>query len=291
VRSGREQVTTARGVEAGVLIQAGGETWRRLRNGPMMQIGGWVLLLVVLALYLFYRKFGQMKLREPRSGHMIERFTAFERLVHWTVAISFSVLALSGLVMLFGKYILLPVFGYTLFGWLASLCKALHNFVGPLFIFSIVAMVVTFIRDNFPKLYDLTWIARGGGLISGVDVPCGRFNAGEKAWFWIGALGLGVTMGVTGLILDFPNFDQGRSVMQLTELVHGTAAMVFIAMSFGHIYLGTAGMEGAYEGMRYGAVDETWAKEHHLYWYNDVKSGKTSAARAAPPAAGTAPPS
>ena len=242
---------------------------------------------------VYYRKRGQIKLHGPRSGRRIERFTEFERLVHWSQATAFVILAASGLVMLFGKYVLLPLaggtaFGYAIFGWLAWICKNLHNLVGPIFIFTTAFIVAVFVKDNFPKLYDFKWIAGGGGLIGDAEPPSGRFNAAEKGWFWIGVIGFGIVMIVTGLIMDFPNFGQGRALMQSVNIVHAIAAVTFIALALGHIYMGTIGMEGAYEAMRDGYVDEEWAREHHLYWYEEVKSGKIPAVRSAP-AAGAAP--
>jgi formate dehydrogenase subunit gamma len=117
---------------------------------------------------------------------MIERFTPLERIVHWTMAISFSILAISGLVILFGKHVLLPIFGHTLFGWLTYILKNPHNLSGPVFTVAIVVAFVLFVRDNLPSRDDLTWIARAGGLLTGSHVPSHRFNAGEKLWFWIG---------------------------------------------------------------------------------------------------------
>jgi formate dehydrogenase subunit gamma len=206
-------------------------------------------------------------------------------MAHWTVAISLCILALSGLTMLFGKHVLLPLIGHTLFGWLATLGKNLHNFVGPVFMFSLVVFILTFIRDNFPRAYDITWLVKGGGVIGDDVIPCGRFNAGEKIWFWGGVLGLGVVSSASGLVLDFPNFDQTRSTMMLANIVHVIAGIWFIAWSVTHIYLGTVGTTGAYEGMRNGYVDETYAREHAQYWYEDVKSGKRALPSGEPDAA------
>jgi formate dehydrogenase subunit gamma len=167
--------------------------------------------------------------------------------------------------------VVLPLFGYTLFSWLAILSKNLHNFVGPLFVVCTVLMVFTFIRNNIPRAHDWVWIKKFGGMVSGEHVPAGKVNAGQKLWFWGAVLGLGLFVGVTGLILDFPNFLQGRETMQQAHLVHAIAAVLYMTISLGHIYLGTIGMEGAYDAMRTGYVDETWAKEHHEYWYNEVK--------------------
>jgi formate dehydrogenase subunit gamma len=206
-------------------------------------------------------------------------------IIHWSVAISFCILGLSGLIMLFGKHVLLPVIGYTLFAWLTALGKNLHNFVAPVFIVSVVAMIIIFIRDNLPKAYDFTWFARAWAFFArGEHIPSGRFNGGEKAWFWIGVIGLSVVMSWSGLVLLFPNFDQTRAVMQDAWVIHAVAALIYISISLGHIYMGTIGVEGAYQNMREGVTDETWAKEHHEYWYNDVKSGKAAATGGAVPA-------
>ena len=291
VRSGKEGYTAVQGRETGVLIQTQGETWRRLRNGPITVYGGWWVVLTLIALGLFYKLRGPLGLHSPPAGKMIERFSSFERIAHWTMAISFCVLALSGLTILFGKYVLLPVIGHTLFSWLAELGKTLHNFVGPIFLFSIAVFVIKFIRDNIPRAYDITWLVKGGGVFSGEVVPSGRFNAGEKIWFWGGVIGLGTVSGASGLVLDFPNFDQSRSLMMLANIVHVISAILFITWGLSHIYLGTVGTTGAYEAMRNGYVDETWAREHAQYWYDEVKSGKRElpSGKQGEPAATTAP--
>jgi len=276
VRSGEQNYTTVKGVETGVLVQSGGETWRELRNGPVTFYGGILLIAVPVLIFLFYRKYGPLKLHDKPTGRMIQRFSDWERVVHWSTAISFVVLAITGVIILFGKHVILPIFGYTLFSWLAILAKNLHNFVGPLFIFCVAATFVTFVKDNFWKAHDFLWFRKAGGLISKEHVPSDRFNAGEKGWFWFGVFLLSIIAAVTGLILDFPNFEQGRAVMQQVNVIHAVVAVIFISASLGHIYMGTLGVEGAYESMRNGTVDETWAKEHHELWYNDIKSGKSA---------------
>ena len=273
-RSGTAGYTTAKGREAGVLVQSEGQTWRKLRNGPITRYGGWLVVLVLIAMGAFYAIRGPIGLHSPPTGKMIERFSAFERIAHWSMAISFCILGLSGLIMLFGKYVLLPIIGYTLFSWLAELGKNLHNFVGPIFLFSVVVFVIKFIRDNIPRAYDITWLAKGGGVIGDEAVPCGRFNAGEKIWFWGGVIGLGTVSCASGLVMDFPNFGQSRSLMMTANIVHAISGVWFIAWSLTHIYLGTIGTKGAYDAMRHGYVDETWAREHAQYWYEDVKAGR-----------------
>jgi len=276
IRSGIPQTTTVRGRETNVLIMPEGETWRALRNGQVSVYGGWALVVVFLAILTFYWIKGPIGLHEPPTGRFIRRFSPWERILHWTNAGAFSILAISGLIILFGKSVLLPLIGYTLFSWLAIVAKNLHNFVGPLFIVTLVLMFVTFVRDNFWRAYDLVWIRKFGGLVSHEHVPSHRFNAGEKAWFWGGILVLGLVVGASGLVLDFPNFNQTRETMQTANIVHLVGATLFMLGSFGHIYMGTVGMKGAYAAMRTGYVDETWAKEHHEYWYNDIKAGNIS---------------
>src|SRR5215831_14285124 len=275
VRSGKEEYTSIKGRETGVLVQTYGETWRQLKNG-------WVTLIaaVVLLIGAFYRWKGSIKVHGAPTGRLIRRFTPFERYVHWVVAISFSILGVTGLIIMLGKYLLLPVIGYTLFGWLTQLSKHLHNFAGPVFVVSLLMFIVMFLKDNLPRLYDIRWIFKAGGMISGEHVASGKFNAGEKMWFWGGVVFLSLIVSASGLILDFPNFDQARAVMIEANVVHAVAAGAVMAISLGHIYLGSIGLEGAYDAMRYGYVDEAWAKEHHEYWYNDIKSGKIKAGKA-----------
>lgn len=286
VRSGAPQTTTVTGRETNVLIQPQGETWRAIRNGPISIYGGWALVVAFLAFAGVYWIKGTIELREAPTGRKLLRFTLLDRTVHWATAICFVILAVSGLVMFFGKGVLLPLIGPTLFAWLATLAKNLHNFVGPLFAVCTVFMLVHFVRDNLPGRGDWQWLRELGGLLSEQETPSGKLNALEKIWFWGGVCALGIIVSAAGLVLDFPNFDQTRQTMQLANIVHSTGALLFMVGAIGHIYMGTLGMAGAYEGMRTGYVDETWAKEHHRYWYEDVKAGKLAAtSRPASPAA------
>lgn len=283
------QTTQVRGIESSVLVQSAGETWRQIRNGPITLYGGWLIVAMMIIIGAFYAVKGPIKLHEKPTGRRVLRFGAWDRMVHWGAAISFVLLAITGTIILFGKHILLPIVGYTLFAWLAILAKNVHNFVGPVFAFCTILMFITFVKDNLPKAYDLQWFAKFGGLFTGKHVPSGRFNAGEKAWFWGGVTLLGIVVSVTGFILNFPNFEQGRTLMQQANVIHAVAAVLFVAMSLGHIYLGTIGVEGAYESMRTGYVDEAWAKEHHDLWYQDTVAGnRSSGGGAASPAAASA---
>ncbi len=281
----QENYTSIKGRETNVLVQSAGNTWRQIRNGPVTFYGGWLVVLALLVILALYAWKGPIKLHDRPTGRLIRRFSTVEQVVHWSAAISFCVLGISGLIMLFGKHVLLPVIGYTLFAWLTALGKNLHNFIAPLFIVSVVVMIFIWLRDNLPRAYDWQWFGKAWAFFTrGEHIPSGRFNAGEKAWFWGGVLLLSVIVSWSGLILLFPNFDQTRAVMQQAWIVHAAAALVYIVISFGHIYMGTIGVEGAYGNMRNGYTDETWAKEHHGIWYDEVKSGKREAAGGAVPA-------
>ena len=279
-KEGREHFTTIRGRETGVLVQTYGETWRELRNGWIIPIAVTLIVAFACAIGIFYLGRGSIKVHDRPTGRLIQRFTVPERWTHWTMAISFCLLGVTGLVMMVGKYVLLPVIGYTLFAWLAQIAKNLHNFIGPVFLASVVLFAVMFVRDTLPHRYDFTWFLKAGGMVSGEHVPSGKFNAGEKLWFWGGVVVLASIACASGLVMDFPNFNQSRLVMILANVIHSVAAGFIMALSLFHIYMGSIGVEGAYEGMRYGYVDESWAKEHHQYWYDDVKAGKVQAGSA-----------
>ena len=271
--SERPQYASVPGVDTNRLIQGAGREWRAFRNGPLTKFGGWFLVGVLAVLVLLYLVKGPFRLHGQPTGRLIERFNAVERASHWVMAISFIFLMLTGIIMFWGKHIILPWLGYSGFSWLTQIGKNIHNFVGPLFIFSIVVGFLIYVKDNIWRKGDVAWIFKFGGMFSGNEIPSGRFNGMEKAWFWIGLVILGTVLAVTGLILDFPNWNQGRGAMQLSNEIHLIAALLFIAGGLAHAYMGIV-TEGAYRGMRDGYVDETWAREHHLLWYEEVKQGK-----------------
>ena len=293
--TGYSSLPKSQAPEAGNLIQPfvqypgsrltnAGEAWRQVRNNWLIPYGGALLLIVLGAMALFYAGKGSIKLHGAETGRKIERFTPFERSAHWANAIAFSILAISGIVMAFGKFFALPVMGGMLFGWLAYGLKNLHNFAGPLFAVSLVIVFFTFLRDNLPKRGDVNWLLKGGGLLSGKEVPSHRFNAGEKLLFWGGVLFLGLVVVGSGLVLDklLPGLLYERSTMQIAHMVHAVATVLMMAMFMGHIYIGTIGMDGAYKAMKTGYVDETWAREHHEYWYDDIQAGRIPAQRSEP---------
>jgi len=300
--TGYSSLPLSQAPEAGNLIQKfvqypgsrltnAGEAWRQVRNQWLIPYGGSLLLIALGALALFYWRKGTIELHGQETGRKIERFTPFERSAHWANAIAFVALAVSGIVMAFGKFFIQPVIGNALFGWLTYALKNIHNFAGPLFAVSLVIVIVTFVRDNLPRAEDITWLLKGGGLLSGTEVPSHRFNAGERVLFWGGVFFLGLIVVASGLVLDklVPGLVYERATMQISHMVHATATFLMMAMFMGHIYMGTLGMRGAYSAMRDGYVDETWAKEHHELWYNDIQAGKIPAQRSQPSAPASKP--
>jgi len=257
--------------EGNVIVQRGGNTWRTLRNGPLATLAGFILLAVPLAIVLFYQTIGPAN-PVAESGKKLQRFNRWERQVHWATAFSFIALAITGIIIMYGKKIMLPWMGHDLFSWVAIISKYLHNFVGPVFILCSIVMFFTFLKRNFFNRADWQWVKKGGGLISHKHVAAGFFNAGEKAWFWGGVALLGLIMSVTGLVLDFA-VGQTRYVMQVANVLHVAAAAIYMVAAMGHSYIGTWGTPGAYEAMRYGTVDENWAKAHHQLWYQQMKTG------------------
>ncbi len=295
--TGYSSLPVSQAPEAGNLIQpfvqypgsrltTAGEAWRQVRNNWLIPYGGALLFIVLLTLVIFYATKGPLGGHLKDTGRKIERFTPFERAAHWSNAGAFIVLAISGIVMAFGQYFLLPVIGSTLFGWLAYALKNVHNFVGPLFAVSLAIIVITFIKDNIANKSDVVWLSKAGGMLGEHEVPSHRFNAGEKGLFWWGVTIPGIVVVGSGLFLDklIPGALYLRGDMQIAHMLHLACALVMMALIMGHIYMGTVGVKGAYGAMRTGYVDEAWAKEHHELWYDDVKAGKIPAQRSKPAA-------
>lgn len=297
IRKGRRGTVNSRNSQAGQLIQSEGESWRAIRNGPMVKWGGWALFGTIALLALFYAARGRIAIEHGCSGQTIERFTNFERMGHWILAVSFIVLALTGLNMLFGKYVLLPIIGDGAFAFITGLGKWLHNYLAFGFMLGLVIVFLRWVGHNIPNRHDFVWLMQAGGLFSrGNHPPARKFNAGQKILFWLVIL-FGASISLSGISLLFPfqttmfadTFSFLNSIglknlptdlpmmkeMQYSQIWHTVVAVVFIALVIGHIYIGTIGMEGAFDAMGTGQVDRNWAKEHHSLWVEQLDgSGK-----------------
>jgi formate dehydrogenase subunit gamma len=270
VSDGTEGYTTSNSAEHGQLVNMDGEHWRQWRNKWISPAGLYAIGGSLGILALVYILLGSMKLDKPRTGRLIERWKRFDHAMRWFVAITFLALAFTGLNIMYGKHFIPDVFGYEIWKALISTSKFLHNYIGPIFSIGLLVMIVRWLGNNFFTKTDLKWFLQGGGLIGNKHPSADFLNGGEKGWFWALTI-LGLVVVGSGLVLDFPLFGLTRDNMQTANLIHGGVSLLLFAISLGHIYIGTIGSEGALEGMKTGYVDETWAKQHHDIWYEQVK--------------------
>lgn len=265
---------------SGVLEQPAGRAWREFRNVTLRWIGGIAILGVLALLVIFYLSRGMVRIKDGRSGRTIVRFTAFERFVHWMTATCFIILAVSGLNITFGRPLLLPLIGFEAFSEWSQWAKYAHNYLSFPFTIGVVLIFLMWIAGNIPNKVDFDWMKRGGGIVGHEHPPAYRFNAGQKAIYWIVVIG-GTAVAVTGYELMFPFYISGIEGMQLAQIVHSIVAVLFVAAMLAHIYIGTIGMEGAFEAMGAGTVDVNWAREHHSLWLEE-QNARTGADDARP---------
>jgi len=262
--------------KARVLMQPAGRQWDHFHEVILHWLGAIVILGMIALLALAYLIMGRIRMSTGRSGRKIVRFSGFERFSHWLTAVSFVLLALTGLNITFGKLLLLPAIGPEAFSSFAQTAKYVHNFVSFSFVVGLSLIVTLWIKDNIPQRVDLDWLKQGGGFIKSKHAPAGRFNAGEKLVFWF-ALGAGLAVIVSGILLLFPFYWTNIAGMQIAQVVHAVVAVLFVAVILAHIYIGTLGMEGAFEAMGTGEVDLNWAKEHHDRWLEETLAKERSA--------------
>ena len=261
------------------LQQPQGRDYRGFHEGALPWIGGIAVLGMILLLALVYFTKGPVRQeRSEKAGPRILRFNAFERFTHWMTATCFILLAISGLNYIFGKRLLMPLIGADAFSAWSQWAKYMHNFLSWPFMLGVLIMIVVWIRDNLPDRYDWPWLKAGGGFYNNKRPPAGRFNAGQKLVFWAVALG-GIALSATGIMMLFPFSLLDINGMQLAQYIHATVGVLLIAVMIAHIYIGTMGMEGAYDAMGDGEVDLDWARHHHSAWVDKVQPKKAGAPR------------
>jgi formate dehydrogenase subunit gamma len=270
-------------VKSYVIEQPEGREWRQFHEFWLHWIGAIAVLGMLALLIVFYLARGMVRLESGRSGTKIVRFNAFERFVHWMTATCFIVLALSGLNITFGKEVLLPLIGPSAFSSWSLAAKYAHNFLSFPFTLGVVLIFLMWIGGNIPNRVDIEWLKEGGGIVGHQHPAAYRFNAGQKGIYWIVVIG-GAAVAVTGYLLMFPFYGTTIAQMQLAQMVHGVVAVLFVAVMLAHIYIGTIGMEGAFEAMGSGTVDANWAKEHHNLWFEQKMAHTGSGQPAATPA-------
>lgn len=292
VRQGVAGYSAVSGVETGVFINNGGQNWRQLRNGVIANYGGWAIVIALGMIVLFLVLRGRIKIEAEQSGLTVPRWNVLERLMHWYTAILFVLLAISGLSMLFGRAVLIPLLGAQGFSGWANMSINVHNYVGPFFAIGVFAMLLFWVKNNLPNGTDIQWFAKGGGIIGNAHPSAGKANGGEKAWYWVvifvGLLAVcGSGFVLIGWAAQWGLVDASRASMQTAHQVHAIAAIVWVVMFFGHAYIGTIGTEGALEGMTGGRVSVEWARQHHDLWYDEVKGQAGESASASSGATAT----
>jgi formate dehydrogenase subunit gamma len=248
-----------------VIEQPRGRDWRQFHQVTLRWVGAIVIVGMLAVLVLFYLMRGMVRIEAGRSGRTLVRFNMFERLVHWMTATCFIILALSGLNISFGRPLLLPLIGPEAFSAWSQWAKYAHNYLSFPFTLGVILIGLMWIAGNIPNRVDVEWLKEGGGIVGHGHPPAYRFNAGQKAIYWIVVLG-GGAVATSGYFLMFPFYATDIAGMQLAQIVHGVVAMLFVAAMLGHIYIGTVGMEGAFEAMGSGTVDVNWAEQHHSLW-------------------------
>ncbi len=265
---------------ASVLIQPAGQDWRQFHQVTLHWIGGVAILGMLLLLVVFYAVRGMIKISRGRSGRTITRFSGLERFMHWMTAGTFVVLAISGLNITFGKNLLLPLIGPEAFTAFSQWGKYAHNYLSFAFTIGLVFIFFMWIKDNIPSAADMQWLREGGGIVGNRHPPARRFNAGQKIVYWVVVIG-GVALAISGYLLMFPFYGTTISGMQTAQVVHGIFGVLLIAAMLAHIYIGTIGMEGAFEAMSTGDVDLNWAEEHHKLWVDEERKGMPAGGRPA----------
>ena len=274
-QAGRVGITNAQNIDAGVLINTGGELWRRLHEGPFPFWGAIWLAGVPAAILAFWLVFGPIRLHGAESGRMVRRFAAWERALHWTVAICFILLALTGFTLFFGKYYVEALLTYPVYSWVAKVAVSLHNFTAPVFTVAMVSLFLAFVKRNLWRAYDWQWLRRFGGLLGGGEPPSGFFNAGEKIWFWFGVTALGLIMVCSGAVLLLPVYEfLGDRRTEVKSRLPGYK----VRQAFWERVIDSE----IPNLLSSGYVDEAWAKEHHSSWYQDLKAGRVGEASDAP---------
>jgi len=310
LRFNEADITVSSGGDvAKILVQDGGMAWYEFRQGPLAHYGSYLLLATIGALVLFYLLRGKIMIDEPMTGRTVTRFKAIERFAHWLLAGSFIVLGVTGLFVLLGRLYIAPYLGKDFNATLLLASKLIHNNVAWAFMVALVMIFVMWVWHNIPNRTDIKWFAQFGGIVGNQHPPAKKFNGGQKIIFWSVIL-LGGSISLSGVSLLFPfelplfaktfailnDFGVNTWVgmapfpteltpheeMQFATAWHAIVAFVLMAIIIAHIYIGSVGMQGAYDAMGSGEVDEAWAHQHHSIWLDEVKAKQAKSANTAP---------
>ncbi|MBT0823817.1 formate dehydrogenase subunit gamma [Campylobacter lari] len=252
-----------------------GALWTKLQGEYIASAVLIILIVVISAFALHYMVIGPKKF--SHDGKKIYAFSVFERLFHFVAAISWIILVPTGLIMIFGSY-----FGG---GFFVRMCKNLHGIATILFIISIIPMLLCWIKRMLPASYDLRWMMIVGGYLSKEKkpVPAGKFNFGQKSWYYIAVFG-GFLMIITGAFMFFLDFNSTSlqsifgishiDILRASAIIHnilGILCAVFFAI---HIYMAVFAIKGSIHSMISGYKEEEEVYILHSYWYKELSDKK-----------------
>jgi formate dehydrogenase subunit gamma len=177
------------------------------------------------------------------DGEQIYFFSLFTRIIHFVAAISFSLLVMTGLMVIFGSYL-----GG---GTLIRTARSIHLISAIVFVLPGLLMFIVWLKDMLPQLHDIAWMFILGGYLSKKKkpVPAGKFNAGQKMYFWFATLGGGV-MAYTGYVIW--GMGAPLDTVRLYAIIHNVLGMGILAFYLTHVYMSVFAIAGSLESMRTG---------------------------------------
>ncbi len=240
-------------------------------KGPLKWLGGVAFGASFVGAGLHYLVSGRRRTHEPvepPAAKRIKRYSLVERVLHWTMALSFVYLGLSGLGLFTPKL-----------GWLLTMLgggqtvRAMHPIIGVVFTGSLLALFIKWIKDLILTPDDRVWLKCMRDYLAGRDEhlpPSGRFNAGQKLLFRTQVV-LGLVLLASGLPLWFPE-SFSRELRLWSVLVHCVSGVGAMLSLVAHVHMAVIVTEGALRGMTEGTVSEEWARHHHGKWLDGMKS-------------------
>ncbi|MBW1646288.1 MAG: formate dehydrogenase subunit gamma [Deltaproteobacteria bacterium] len=215
-----------------------------------------VLLVMVVLFAAHYVLVGAKNF--DHEGEKVFYYSILCRLVHALAAASFTILVFSGLLIIFGK-----VFHG---GALVRTARYFHAPAAVVFVPASLVLFLLWVKDMLPAAYDLDWLLVFGGYLSRkkITVPAGKFNPGQKSWFWL-AVGGGLVMAYTGYYLF--SFSGDLPALRLAAVVHNLLGVVLLAMFMIHLYMALFAVKGSLQSMLTGYKSaEEVAQMHSEYW-------------------------
>jgi formate dehydrogenase subunit gamma len=210
----------------------------------------------------------QTELKDVRGNSLIVRYTPNERTNHWITAITFVLLALSGLAMFHPAMSWL----YAIFGG-GQWTRILHPFVGCVMFVSFLILALRFWHHNYLDQADIQWMRQIDDVLNNREekLPAiGKYNAGQKLLFFTMVVCL-VLLLASGIVIWRRYFSIyfPIEIIRLAALVHAAAAFVLIVGIVVHIYA-ALWVKGSIGAMTRGTVTYGWARKHHPNWFKEI---------------------